>query len=109
MEFVIVGATNSDLLSGSTGIEIHNSYATGGTVVINVTLCNRDGESIEIHIELLLIINNLDPLDLLVGKEVNFLREMDTAATHRLCNNLLPVRVKCIGISIIIVHVHAEL
>lgn len=47
-EFIIVGATNSNLLAGGTCVEVHHSDTAGGSVIVNITLRNGDGEFLDI-------------------------------------------------------------
>lgn len=108
-ELIIVGATNSDLLTGGTCVKVHHSDTAGGTIIVNITLRNGDGELRGIEVKGLTMTRdeNFHPLDLLVSEEVNLLGEVETGIVESLGEVLLPVIMKGVGFSIVVVHVNA--
>jgi len=106
-ELIIISATDSNLLAGGTCVKVHHSNTAGGTVIVNVTLRNGDGEFRDIKVKELISDENFHPLDLLVSEEVNLLGEVETGIVVSLGEVLLPVIMKGVGFSIIVVHVNA--
>lgn len=106
---IIVGTTYGNLLASGAGIKIHDSDTTGGTVIIYIALGDGDGESFGIQIEELVGTDNFDPLNLLIGEEINFLGNVNLLVLETSGEVLLPVLMKGVGVSVIIVHVHAQL
>jgi len=104
---VIVGTAYSDLLAGSASVQVHYSNAARGAVIVDIALCDVDSKSANCHVEKGGA-DDLHLLNLLIGEEIDLLRDVDRTIIKIPGNILLPVTVGGVGGSIVIIHVHAQ-